>query len=157
MQVPIEIKFRSTASDMCHLVSNIVEEMADKRVVELSPNVIRLAATWINKQEPTELLKLFVNHSCDYWDTIMEKDTKFFVEEADGMFGSSFLGEVKAFKVILSAKDKKGKRILTQEDEEAIWNYLIALVRHATRYILLNSDDFDVDVSEFSKSHNIKV
>lgn len=155
--IPVEIKFRSTASDMCHLVSNIVDDMNDRGVIDLSPGIIRIAAEWIQGNEPTELLSLFIQHSSDYWDMIMERDTSFFVESADKMFGSSFLGEVKAFKIILTAKDKKGRRILTDEDEDSIWDYLIALVKQSTKYILANEDDFDIDVSEFAVQHKITI
>lgn len=121
-----------------------------------------LAEAYLKSMDKVTLLRSFVKRTMPYWKSIREKDSNFFIHNAESIFG-----EVKAvdlpgaLKSIYTAVTSRGEPIIPYSDRDAIFNYFSSLIKISIKYLNenLQHEDIpiDIDINRECQLWGIKV
>lgn len=182
-------KFYNNLVCVIETVREVVKDCRKLKLTTLTPEIIDIGLESLGNihkgkqneynsdQKPNErLITHFVEKIYEHWDSIFDKDDKFFEENANKVFEGAPTDQINAFSVIYKAEDKVGKRVLVEEDDKYIWDCFHAMVKQSIRFVhekrepVIRVDDKGtpvktyqndfanyVDVPKSSKKWNVKL
>lgn len=134
---PEEVRFSTNVNDLSNLVHQLTEICWQNDHKEINPILITLAQAYLNSLDKIALIETFINHSHTYWEEIRLKNENFFINHSGEIFGKLPVeqGNIDAFKMLFTSKDKKGNPVIEEEDREAIWVSFGSLVKICIKYV----------------------
>lgn len=132
-----EERFSINMGGLSDLVHELVSTCWESGIKDINPILIPLAKSYLINYDKVELIETFINHSHNFWEEIRLKNENFFIEHSTDIFGKLPVesGNIDAFKMLFTSKNKNGNPIIIQEDREAIWVYFGCLVKICIKYV----------------------
>ena len=134
---PEQVRFSTNVNDLSNLVHQLTEICWQNDHKEINPILITLAQAYLNSLDKVELIETFITHSHTYWEEIRLKNENFFISHSGEIFGKLPVeqGNIDAFKMLFTSKDKQGNPVIEEEDREAIWVNFGSLVKICIKYV----------------------
>ena len=134
---PEEERFSANSNDLSNLVHELTTKCWEEGHKEINPILINLAQAYLNSLDKVLLIETFINHSHDFWEEIRLKNENFFISHSGEIFGKLPVdqGNIDAFKMLFTSKDKNGEDLIEEEDREAIWEIFGSLVKICIKYV----------------------
>lgn len=134
--IPHEERLSSNIVDLTKLCYDIVYDARDKNFKTIDPTMIDVAARVLDQWDKTDLINRFITKSCHYWDQIRTKDEEFFKQNMASVFDGLPTANVNAVSQLFSMVDPQtNQRVVAVEDREAVWEFLISMVKICIKYI----------------------
>lgn len=128
-------KFLQNVVDLTELLQELIAVCYEKKQTTIHPSLIQVAGKFILCLNKIVVIETFIKRSYPYWDRIINREEKFFLENTRDVFGDLPEDHVDGFRVLFSSRDKNGKLLMCEEDKNAIWDFFDSLVRIAIVYI----------------------
>lgn len=129
------MKFSSNMSTLISLLSECVGILDQRGIPTINSALLGIGDLYLKNQNQQELLDNLIYKSYEKcWDQIYEKNETFFIENA-GIIFAAFENHVSVFKVIFTAVDANGQKIIGDDIREDIWLVLKGIVSIAIKYI----------------------
>lgn len=127
-----EERFRQNISDFTMLVRELLEDCSSRGKTTIDPNIITVAAAFIESYDPRTMITNFVHYSYEFWDRISKREEVFFRENCVDVFKDIPMDHVNAFKELFS---DEGESIISQDDKDAMWDYFDSFIKICIKYI----------------------
>ncbi len=122
-------KFASNMDDFITFIISLFND-CERNGCTIVPNfLLSVGVKQVKSYGTRELVEYFATCSHEHWDSMHNKEEKYFDENMDSVFKGLQMSNVNAFKLLLEAKDKNGELIVIGDDRNNIWEYLHAFVR----------------------------
>lgn len=150
---PEEERFSINSNDLSNLVHELTTKCWNEGYKEVNPMLIALAQTYLNSLGKIVLIETFITHSHSFWDEIRERNENFFIKHSGEIFGKLPVdkGNIDAFKMLFTTKDKRGNDLIEQDDRDAVWEIFGSLVKICLKYIHRVRDCYLEENSETGK------
>ena len=135
---PEEERFHSVLVGMIDFLAKIIEYTESRGHRVVSPLVLVVGREVILKYNKHDLTKLIIKRSEEYWDGIYTKDEEFFISKADIVFAEFKSDNVAPFKILFTAKDEKGGKLVGQDNRDALWKFIHSMVKICIQYASKN-------------------
>lgn len=127
--------FSSNMSTLISLLTECVGILEQFGVPTVNATLLSLGDLYLKNQNQQDLLDNLIRKSHETcWDRIYEKNENFFIENA-GVIFAAFENHVGVFKVIFTALDMNGQKIIGDDIRDDIWLVLKGIVSIAIKYI----------------------
>lgn len=134
---PEEDRFRANLLGLTDSLINIVKYLDSHGHKTVPSNILLIAKGIVEAKDSKgrcELIELMIGKSKAHWKKIHDKDEKFFIDNADDVFGMFKTSDVSVFKTLFTATDKDGKLLVGTKNRENLWNIIHSLVKIAIKY-----------------------
>jgi hypothetical protein len=134
---PEEKRFITNVLDLTDLIHELSTVCWDAGVKDINPTMVLLAGSYLKTYDPVTLIEVFIKHSHMHWNKIKERSENFFIDNAHVIFQQLPMDSknINAFKVLFTAVDDKGNKIIGQDDRNAVWDIFDSLVKICIKYI----------------------
>ena len=132
-----EERFSTNMNDLSNLVHELTTKCWNNNCKDVNPQLIMLAQAYLNSMNKIDLIEIFITHSHMYWEEIRNREENFFIEHSGEIFGKLPVdkGNIDAFKMLFTSKDKNGNDLVEEEDRDAVWDMFGSLVKISLKYI----------------------
>ena len=134
--VPEEKRFARNISIMIKAVSDSITKLYNNGYKTIDPSLVTLAGSVITGFNDHYLIKGFIKSSHEKcWDSIRNRDEKFFIENSKEIFEFLPMDKVDLFRDLFLAKDSNGVSIISIETKTQLWELFEALVKISIKYV----------------------
>lgn len=133
-----EERFSTNVKGLTDLVHELTSLCWDSGNKQVNPILINLAGAYLSSLDKVELIETFINHTHEVcWEEIRNRNENFFIEHTNEIFGKLPVeqGNIDAFKMLFTAKDKHGEAVISGEDRNAVWDIFGSLVKICIKYV----------------------
>jgi hypothetical protein len=132
-----EDRFAANSNDLSNLVHELISKCWEAGYKDVNPILIPLAQAYLNGLGKVVLIRTFITHSHTFWEEIRLKKESFFIEHSGEIFGKLPVdkGNVDAFKMLFTSKDKNGAPLIETDDRDAVWEMFGSMVKISIKYI----------------------
>jgi hypothetical protein len=132
-----EERFMANVLDLSDLVHELTSICWDEGFKDVNPTLIVLAKAYLSNYDKVELIETFITYSNEYWDEIKKRNENFFIEHSGKIFAHLPVGKgnISAFKMLFTTKDKDGNPVINNNDRDAVWDMFDSLVKICIKYI----------------------
>lgn len=132
---PAPERFYANVCTVIELARESSKELREKGGTSLNDDVIDIAAGVLSRRARDNLIQLFIEKGhAECWDKVIEKDSQFFLANADRLFGSVQGFDLNVFQDVFR-KDASGNFLLSATLIEDVWDTMSAMVRISIVYI----------------------
>jgi len=133
---PEEERFARNTLIMAQAVHESVQKLYDAGYKTVNPMMISFAIGIISSFDKHYLIQGFIKKSHKTsWDSIKNKDEKFFLENAGDIFSELPMENVNMFRDMFQLKDKQGQPVISQALKNQLWDLFHAMVKISIKYV----------------------
>lgn len=136
---PEQVRFTANVKSLGTFVHKLVTIAWDKGVKAVNPSLAEMAKELLESFRGEDVIDTFIESSYCYWDLVKERKKEFFIEKAGIVFGPLPVNYESAYKMLFSTEG-----LLTEEDEEDLWEHFICMIKISIKYIHKNSEPFSI-------------
>lgn len=145
-------------SAISHTVKILTQNNVDTQ--NITPDTIELLKGFIQGYDKIKIIETFIKKSNKYWNKILVRDEKFFIENSSTIFPSIGNYDITILKTVFDAKNQKGDYIVNSNIKSQIFDIVIAMVKICIKYINnrdINKKFSDIDVKKLALDWTIKL
>ena len=138
---PPQERFKKVILSLAELMRKELIKARKKNVKVISENIVEFGITLVEESDERDLIKGFIKRSfpieektgerISCWDSVFEKDRRFFFENSSVIFGELSSGIIDGIIVLL----EENENLL-----EGTWKHLFSLVKICINFIYLSKD-----------------
>jgi hypothetical protein len=121
-----EERFKIVTMELCDLM---IELLSKQQNPPIPAFMVSIAKIYMASLSHDRLIENYIHYSRNHWNSILKKDTKYFLENKVSVFGELPQGNGPELFASFMGKDNK------PEDIEMIWTFQHTFVKMAIRYI----------------------
>lgn len=129
-------KFNITIEEFFDLLGQLLDDLYEAGLCEENGSVMSAASLFLQEYQGESLVLTFAQ-AHQVWHDCHEKNFDFFLKDFNSLLGIKLncAGYQKIAQVYLEMKERGEECVISEEDIETIFDFLIALSRHACRYV----------------------
>ena len=156
-EIPHEVRLSDNVVGLIQLCRDTVSDAYEMGYRTIDPGLLDVAARIVGKWDKKDLINRFILKSCSYWEQIHTKDEEFFKKNMSSIFDGIPTINTDAISELFSAVDPKTQQpVVTDDDREGVWEFLISMVKICIKYIHQNRQpilyNVDGNLKPFYKS-----
>lgn len=137
-------RFKKVLLSLSDLMKKELAKARNKGINVINDNILEFGIAMINDADDENLIKGFIKRSFPEdesgnkvccWDSVLQKDKKFFFSNSSFIFGELSSGIVDGIFVIV--KDTNGEEDTNKYLIEGIWKHLFSMIKICINYIYL--------------------
>ncbi len=128
-------RFYANTDDFINLIHELITNCNHLGATGINPTLVAIVSKFLKQYNHDDLIKNFIKQTSKYWLEIKNRKESFFEENGFQIFHDFPPNQVDAFKLLFQARNEQGKPYINDDDKDAVWNYLISLVKISIKYI----------------------
>jgi hypothetical protein len=129
-------KLHTNITTLSNLIHELIAKCFEAGYKDINPQLIGVASKYLDTFDKQKLMNIFIEHSYKHWDKIKNREDSFFLEHAKEIFqyvpGSE---HIESFKILYTAVDENGNRIIPQSDIDAIFSFFDSCIKICIKHI----------------------
>lgn len=132
-------RFHENMFDLADLMHELIGVCYDNGYQDINPGMVEAAKAFLSFYDKEKALTNFITYSYPYWGAIIDRDHQTIFNNAGDIFKDLQLNnlgdKINAFKVLYSATDKSGTKIVSADDIEAVMQFFDSFIKIAIKYV----------------------
>lgn len=119
---PRPVMFKENIIQLFDVLIRIITPLHEQQITSINPTLLTFGKGFIKQFDPETIIDTFINKSHMHWEKISERNDKFFIENANNIFGELPIGNVDIFADIFKSNN------VEPDDIEILWEFFDAFV-----------------------------
>lgn len=129
-----EERFSRNIIDVVRVIKELITICYSEGKTLIKPSLITLAQAALESYDKNALIENFISFSFKFWDQILNKEDRFFIDNSESIFAGLPVNHVNAFRELFEVKED-GKCIITDDEKNCVFLYFISFVKISLHYI----------------------
>lgn len=133
---PEEVRFAKNTTILASCLHEMIHKLFESGYKTIHPDIVLIASQMMKTFDAHYLIQGFIENTHEKcWDSIHERNEKFFLENAKDIFQYLPMDKVNLFTDVFLTHNREGESVISQASKNQLWELFAAMTRIAIKYI----------------------